>query len=67
MSGLCSFSAQNSLQQYEQVTHDLEFARELHKQFGQIIQEVLRDCCVLLIINTTFFNSFKQMFVEVVT
>ncbi|BFZ05114.1 hypothetical protein BsWGS_08142 [Bradybaena similaris] len=30
---------ENSLQQYEQVTHDLEFARELHKQFGQIIQE----------------------------
>uniref|UniRef100_A0A0B6ZBB6 Caprin-1 dimerization domain-containing protein n=1 Tax=Arion vulgaris TaxID=1028688 RepID=A0A0B6ZBB6_9EUPU len=30
---------ENSLQQYEQVTHDLEFARELHKQFLQINQE----------------------------
>ncbi|KAH9496414.1 Caprin-1 [Bulinus truncatus] len=28
-----------SLNQYEQVAHDLEFARELHKQFLQIYQE----------------------------
>ncbi|KAK3750919.1 hypothetical protein RRG08_029836 [Elysia crispata] len=28
-----------SLHQYEQVTHDLEFARELHKQFQQIYTE----------------------------
>ncbi|GFO33824.1 Caprin-1, partial [Plakobranchus ocellatus] len=28
-----------SLHQYEQVTHDLEFARELHKQFQQIYSE----------------------------
>lgn len=33
-------SVQDSLQQYDQVMHCLEFARELHKQFLQINQEV---------------------------